>query len=121
MKIKYRQPLFDTKGNFKEWHYWGVMAITDDGVEQWVAPLTRKLPYYNPEQSQSYTGRKDMNGEEIYLGDKNQDGGVVEWNEDDASFVWVYAEIETTAMGEEDTWCKIVGNIFENKSEAHVE
>lgn len=54
---------------------------------------------------------KVVNGVEIYEGDINQDGGVVIWNEDDASFCWEYKGIDIQPMGDESEWCMIVRNI----------
>ena len=66
-----------------------------------------------------YTGLKDKNGKKIYEGDISQDGGVVIWNNDDASFCWHYEGIETQPFGEESEWCEIRGNIFENPELLH--
>lgn len=59
-----------------------------------------------------YTGRKDKDKVEIYEGDRNEDGGVVIWNNDDASFCWEYEHVETQPMGEEEDWCLVVENVF---------
>jgi len=112
-KIKYRQPILDD-GKFKAFHYWGV-DIDQEGELANVGWLTFKLGVTDPKDSQPFTGVKDMNGKEIYLGDVNQDGGIVGWNDDDACFIWTYKhkgnDIEDV-MGfeQEHTWCKIIGN-----------
>jgi len=112
-QIKYRQPIF-ADGKFSKFHYWGV-NINQGAELANVGWLTFKVDVTDPKDSQEFTGAEDMNGKEIYLGDINQDGGKVEWNNDDSSFVWSYKiqGIEDVMPFEsEHTWCKIIANNF---------
>jgi hypothetical protein len=66
--IKFRQPIFE-KGKFKEFHYWGIIDLTEDGNPQWVGPLTTKAGVTDVSESQQFTGLTDNEGVEIYEGD----------------------------------------------------
>lgn len=60
-----------------------------------------------------WTGKTDKNGKRIFCGDRNKGGGVVVWNEDDASFCWDYSGELLYAMVREKDWCEITGTIHD--------
>lgn len=112
-EIKYRQPVFNSKGDFLEWHYWGWI-----NKGNFVGPMAVGNGHFTKgEMGQQYIGRKDRSGAEIYEGDiflkKDKNDNlyyqVVEFK--NGAFVVrpnkgiLYDHIVTG---------KIVGNIYEN-------
>jgi uncharacterized phage protein (TIGR01671 family) len=65
-----------------------------------------------------FTGLKDTNGLEIYesdiLTDEYGSIGIVEWNNDDASFIIKYGD-EIQSFDAPEAWAIVKGNIYENK------
>lgn len=74
--IKFRQPIFNRDGTFKDWHYWGI-GIEQGGEIVTVGWLTKNGDIADPKQSQQFTGRTDKAGREIYGKDKISVGGKV--------------------------------------------
>jgi hypothetical protein len=62
---------------------------------------------------QQFTGKVDKAGIKIYLGDINEESAEVIWNNDDASFNWLYPDGDMHPMELEEEWCNIVSNKFE--------
>ena len=118
-EIKFR----GKKTSTKEWIYgslisdnnggFAIVQIMDNPIKN--GEVTGWCFGVIPETVGQFTGRTDKNKKDIFKGDKNQDGGVVVWNQDDASFCWEYENVDTHLMGDENEWCEIVGNIHEQK------
>jgi len=67
-QLKFRQPIFNKDGSFKEWHYWG--EIDGDGfVGYCERKFTGSIFITDPKQSQRFSGLPDRNGKDIYEGD----------------------------------------------------
>ena len=62
-EIKFRQPIYDKKGNFIRFHYWGWMS---EGA--FITPLSMGHNV-KKEKGLKFTGLRDKNGKEIFEGD----------------------------------------------------
>lgn len=62
-KLKFRQPILNKDGTFKEWFYWG---DTEDG---WVEAAIQLNGHDTRRQSQRYTTQTNLDGKDIYEGD----------------------------------------------------
>ncbi len=112
MKIKFRQPIRNRDGSFKEWFYWG-----DIDEKEWRDPATHLNGQETRRESQMFTGKQDCKGVDVYDGDiidfdKNEWGGdgnihLVEWNDHDAE--WSFGGGTTSDM----EWRTVIGNVYE--------
>lgn len=107
-EIKFRRPHFYfSSDKFSHFSYWGPIK---GGFQ---SPGTSSNSYTKEGLDQQFTGLQDKFKVDIYEGDINQDKGLVIWNQDNASFMWDYKDVETMEFGEENDWCEIIGNIYE--------
>lgn len=102
-EIKFRQPIRNIKGEFKEYFYWGFIDNT------FITPANQCNGNDTRTESQQFTGLKDNNnkGKEIYEGDVVYLAGygdyIVEF-----PFIELYNALNEGDVG------KIKGNIYEN-------
>jgi len=56
-EIKFRQPIFDGNGDFKKFHYWGLIG------DEFISLYSMRYP------NQEFTGLQDKNSNDVYEGD----------------------------------------------------
>jgi len=60
-----------------------------------------------------FTGKKDINGKDVYVGDKSKDGGVIEWYQDTCQFVIKLPGVEVQELKDCEKWLEVVGTIHD--------
>ena len=60
-----------------------------------------------------FTGKKDINGKDVYVGDKSKDGGVIEWYQDTCQFVINFPGVEVQELKDCEKWLEVVGTIHD--------
>jgi len=113
--IKFRQAIFE-KGKFLRWHYWGYSYMNE-----FIGPITISgiNNQYEFKENQQFTGVQDINGVNIYEGDKiinqnrnNKNPHPVIFHE--GKFVGDYGGLYYDFFQEiEREKIKVVGNIYE--------
>lgn len=118
--IKFEYIFSDGVGFIKKIYTINEIEMGDGNVYESLMdePLLKKYKLIDRRQ---FTGLKDKNGKMIYEGDIVTDEGsgskgIIEWNNDDASFVVHYngSSEDYQSFLEMDEWAIIIGNIHEN-------
>ena len=61
----------------------------------------------------AFTGKTDINGKEVYVGDKTKDGGVIECYQDTCQFVIKLPCVEVQELKDCEKWLEVVGTIHD--------
>lgn len=115
-EIKFRQPIFNLDGTFREWHYWGYMhgdIVNWADFKQYGASKIT-----DPKDSLQYIGKKDIYEGDI-LGELDDPNCfLIVWDEDHARFGYILQNNGNSGVGEitndflENE--KVIGNIIQN-------
>lgn len=134
MEILFRQPIWDARRNFVEFHYWGINILQGEEYVN-ASFVTYNKGITDPKESQQFIGITNKYEQKIFVGDIVKfrklifDFELDDNNDSWSEYYWDVIEFKhgkfVKALDEFNEWandnpneflyyCRVVGNIYQN-------